>query len=1427
MRAVSPAVTSAIENNELYRVIPRLTIYKSRIFFENVDLTNNSPDFAHPVSETGHFIAEAIGYVETLFVTIAVDGQNRIWLMRNNSSVAVMPELLGSPLLSTPGSRPGIWGNYLFWQDADNSDQWSRIELDEAALTANSAACVSNKTVVGAGPATAQPGAIYPIAADNAFICWIKNGALAATLWLGSTNYVDCPSRFINPVYVYDAGVPDDVYKTHFAGASRTTHGDYFYLSYYDGSVRGVRYSNGMFSDIFTSIPSDLSVSSIGNVFSFNDVVYMCLRFERKEEFASATRYNMLSYSRDGITFTMDQRILVTLEDYRFLAAFDGTDQMIFSATNRHYVTEPHYQIVGEAAPSVVTAMNSLPGSSSGWNAELVSGAEEYFDSPYIDEGAFAKIEIGVHNTDGMTYVKYHDVVVASIKKSWVDGDRQMNLQLVPDGMWHTSVMTHPFYMEIQGRQGVYDPAKELNNLYKFSGDNGVKWSLSADLWLGGEAALPNYEHVAGTTTDHWSQDLKTFLEEYPVLDNSATFEMRLYGWSRAGKHDTNPNTADTTPTSTNNDDFYGIVEVEDTNGNVSTVVTTTGELASTYKHPIQTYFDANIRPGSEPVIYNLTNPGEGKKIKRIGIRVISGSGHTTYYPERVEFPGISAVFTQQSVVDEQPWQMVDVVANWPLVDTRILTITTGNATAGDEIEMAYTPKAGHLYAIAVVGDVSFRRSAIDYIQDAHFEAHVPVSSVPYAAPTWERSYPPGTGPAANAAVKVKFSDWPYYATAILTKDDIVKEASPRDDHAYLLHWADSRMEDSDVSASYIPYFFSDGTKIKVQLYLAGAGSISNIVDGQFKVYFFESPEMIDEGDFYGGSTDPGTSAPFEVINPPGTWADPYFTPGVDYYQLNAQNSLVVGNDGPAYSNSLEIKNNTLDTGTYYIRMKFVAAGNGTAPPGMIGISQQWGGAAAESNGIPYNGSGTFEYAKTITLGPGQSANLAQVANVTGGWMASEHREWYIVIAGEPSSNQVPSMGRFSVTIPVVNTTLGENEIGPHIATAKKGVPQIAFSTRPYSAFNFEIQSRFHLVGPYSQGGLIGLAADEKNFIVGYIRPGYAGIARVRNGVRENIDEQPVDEVEENKMMDARFWHRDGRFGLEVKRSQDTWPRRGSQFLHDWNGDTDGAITAEDDIYHVGVYALIDPPKFRTVGHRMTSKNIAAMPLDWNPDEGASGISTMPTAGQVDVGGRIYNYTGKNTVVTTPRGPFHLRNRGPWPSNYNADRLGYVYPNTDSIEFLMFRWWDGTGHATDYANALIGSNEGYAWANDKTLWRVWITTSGSLVWLRNRSRWYSDEIPSYYNTDAEKIWITQGLTGVSPVVADEFDYHHPEGCFAFLHSDDSVAIHGFVGFSGDPDNSVMDLLERFCRVAGTEADAAGDVRIANVELDDNEEVSLE
>ena len=83
-----------------------------------------------------------------------------------------------------------------------------------------------------------------------------------------------------------------------------------------------------------------------------------------------------------------------------------------------------------------------------------------------------------------------------------------------------------------------------------------------------------------------------------------------------------------------------------------------------------------------------------------------------------------------------------------------------------------------------------------------------------------------------------------------------------------------------------------------------------------------------------------------------------------------------------------------------------------------------------------------------------------------------------------------------------------------------------------------------------------------------------------------------------------------------------------------------------------------------------------------------------------------------------------------------------------AIEFYQFKWLDGATHSGDLEGAIVATNAGYAWINQNTQWKVWITTIGEVVWARERARHYSEYIPNYPASCSEKIscqWVDRGF----------------------------------------------------------------------------------
>jgi hypothetical protein len=140
---------------------------------------------------------------------------------------------------------------------------------------------------------------------------------------------------------------------------------------------------------------------------------------------------------------------------------------------------------------------------------------------------------------------------------------------------------------------------------------------------------------------------------------------------------------------------------------------------------------------------------------------------------------------------------------------------------------------------------------------------------------------------------------------------------------------------------------------------------------------------------------------------------------------------------------------------------------------------------------------------------------------------------------------------------------------------------------------------------------------------------------------------------------------------------------------------------------------------------------------------------------------------------------------------------------------------------------MVCVNTGYQWIADETFFKPWVTTGGQVVYQLERMRVYGkdDIIPEDANNSCvDKLWLTNGLTGVSLIVKENYDIQHEEGSFVYIDNDDSVILHGFMGATGDKDNNIESLLDKICRISGTQATFPGDTTIASSTLGSGESV---
>lgn len=1445
MRTTTPTIDAALLE-DVMKLKARLTVYKSRIFFDTPDLiTTDVPDSTLLYSDSLP-MPEAISHNASIgeYVTIFpdLDGNLAISLVTAGSHLTAKQTGVEFPIGKY--NRPSIFGNYVFARN-DDDGKWYRIQIDFALVEAGNDECIVAVEEIEAlndyldtltTPVNPY-GAISATSATDGVLFFIDEGAIGFIYFDHTANTINhAPGRLFKPTEVYKK---TEIYaeKLHYSTAVKVGDTIFAYFSHYTGEVKGVSFKNKHWSDFFTAVPTDLSEFKISNAFVHNSNVFLCGSFSRKEQFSSEERYTLFLKSLDGKTFSLDAKTLVSYVKYRFFAATNG-ETLIFSSAKRHYETQAHYQVIGEATTNITLALKTVNGSENGWTVNLVSGDERYFNEEIIFVGAYARMDIGIYTSAGLEWLKYHDVAIGNVKRGVGDGVREMGLNIVPDAKFHTSQMTYPFYIEMQGRQSMYTDATVFDKLYKLSSDAGVEWAFTIDFWdtdAPGAAFGPR-EHVAGSTTTHMSVDLLKAFKVYPKFGDAPTYRAKIYGWSRAGKQDTNPNTDDPTPVTTPNDDFRLVVEMMSPLGVKSTWVSDGASLASAYEHPPQTYFIEGARDGSYPVEYDIPNPGEGTQIIRVGVQVINSTGKTLYHVERVDIPGITAVYASQANYENTSFQIEEATASWALVEELTLTITDANAVDGNKVVTTQPLKPGYCYSIAIVGDVGFERDGYTWIQDAEFTGKQLTASSPFVEPLWTRTYPPGIGLLFNSSVRVKSTEFPYFGLYTKpVKEGVQTRFAPVVDHKYTFKHADERFRSSSIRNTAIPYVYSDGDPIEIALYLAGSGAITNIKRGVFKVYVFESPVPFTKFRYHKGVGRPAGT--FKVIENTRT----AFDPDQDYSTyLSFQTKVTSGTD-----NGEKIRIRPVFGTDLKITMKFKMQRYGF---GDTFITSMW-------NQVLFGSSSVYFEDEEISLSSHwyETNNIVELHYDSTEDVYIDQSWWYPypwagveyerevtieVLAVTPWVPQVPVPPSFILTLPD-GTVIADPGINTTMKTMQKGTPQVLYATAPYSAYNFEATVRCSAKG-HAKGGIVCLGIDEDNYIAVYFHYG-AEIAVVRDGIsklvmHEDLPNQNYDDL----LHDLRVRHQDGLFTFDVKYADGQWGTRGktdfdvygksSGTTYRWR-EEDGPLCASDDIFHLGVYGLINPPHFRTMGHVSSSGYIGVLPCDINPSLGTSDFEDrwIDTVGyQVDIQGVIYNYGAVSRKLKLagkhPMGPYQIRNTESWDSPYNDDRNGKTYQGGKAVEIGQFQWLNGTTHAELFKDVIVSSSGGYSWLLDESQWKVWIKTGGAVVWLRNRARHYSDEIPDYFADGYDRFFLTDGLLSVTPTV--EAQYQHPYGSFVYLHSGEYVIIAGFMAVSLDADQSVSNLIEKISRTSGTDAIFLGDQTIASVSLDDGEDQVL-
>lgn len=1267
-----------------------------------------------------------------------------------------------------------------------NGTEWRRAEISLANIIADSGDVVLGDSSLGL---TIPSGAVYPFPQGQAFIVYDKGGYRA--YYRSSVgNVMVSPLRFFDP--------RKKVAEQPFATAAIYKAGKvYFYASMPDGSVKGIiltirgseRYT---FSDPFMAVPSDLSFCDVFGGFEHEGKIFLAARFRRTKELSGLATYIFLLPSLDGRSFAFVGEAAVSRSSRQML--FVPKNGSVFVLSNgQKFVGEIPWYVSEAHAPSVTTSAISVGGNSQTVTVEMQNSVQKSF-LRYGNVAALYFSSVGGQKT---LYMKY---AITRVSRTVADGEAAWEVELTHYGMWRVGQLRYGQYVEKQGREVLADDLKQLEALHKMSGGDDVLWSFSVDFWKDGKAN-PLIHNTAPWQLQYVeTDDLKKLFAEYPKIVAGQTYTIRVFGWSRAGRPDTNPNTPDPTPTSVQNATVTPILTLKDEAGEF--VINPT--LQSPYASFPQEYFVT--RPGSLPVEYSFVAPKSGELVK-VTVRVNSRDGETLSYIERVEIPNLPARYLTPEVTDAS-FSNPQKGERWTLKETIDIPQTLDQVA----VETSFRSSIDKAYAIVIGGQARYQSASNQVLLDPLWIIKVSPSA---PAPAWEGEYPASQSHAWNGIVVFGSKD-PWHPDHVQISNTHLPETfSPK--HTYLLKFdMGGTMNDSSIPSNEVPFVFGSGEKLRLRLTLPEAAT--SIQEWTLRVAIFESPKNVYDWDISAGWFGNGNTT-FEVHGDYYRMLF-YFTPEKGFTQFSSER---IGFPNFYDFATIHLKSFAPSSAPCRLHIKVSMSGV-TSPPG-----------SSQRAVISYPGgvqvsevvSGAFEITdeRIVELSDGVLWGVTTGFDVFGGdlpfadWSSVRRKfEARIVEAGERYVPVPPGFG-VSISDGVLQYTTDIITAPPK--SKKKGSPDFLIANKPYSPDDFEVSARFQVRGKSTMAAVVGYFSSKDDYIKGYYKNGSLAVGLVRGGKTTVVASTPAGVWNDVAVFDLRMRFLGGRVILQKKKPENGWGDADETLVYEWDADAVGC-PAIDGLAHVGVMSLILPPRFRTTGFVSSAGIIPVAPLDRdeNGQQGFRSIANFPESGKVEIGGIVYAYKQKAALLTDDqiRGPFELRNISEWDAFHSKDLDdGTQFKGGKAIEFTMFAWRPAAATKNDYSGQPIATNAGYAWLNEETMYRPFITTDKQIVRLRNRLRAYSEKIPAEYYPSADKVWITNALLWTSKPNPDEIVYH-PEGSFVYLHSNDYCQVLRFQAFSFAPDQSVKSLLRDFGAMALTAMEFPDDFSNASVAL---------
>ena len=366
------------------------------------------------------------------------------------------------------------------------------------------------------------------------------------------------------------------------------------------------------------------------------------------------------------------------------------------------------------------------------------------------------------------------------------------------------------------------------------------------------------------------------------------------------------------------------------------------------------------------------------------------------------------------------------------------------------------------------------------------------------------------------------------------------------------------------------------------------------------------------------------------------------------------------------------------------------------------------------------------------------------------------------------------------------------------------GVPYVQFLTKPYTAYNYEVNASFeYLPGdePAAIGtigwGVIGMGKNGTNFILARYNVILSQIelVKVREGIETLLDTWNA--IPFGIVYDVMMEHRDGRIQVTYKDSQ-TWVE--PVITYHWDEVTEGVIsTSETGIMHVGIYGAIKTPGFRHTSLNIYDSDgigmIAGQSLS------ILDVQNFPGSGKVVLDGLIFSYNSK-TPNSLAYGPVQGRQTSWYVEN--LDQMG------QEIALYHPDWADNA-----VAGYLVASENGHTWLIDSSWWEVEHSTGGQPDPLRHRSRHYGDQVNGNHIGTAHRVYIAPGLTSFKQVDSNTA-LMHPHGNWCFRWGSEKIWVKEAAGTTIDHDATVKDMTKYLCGVASVDAEYPGDWTNASI-----------